>query len=315
MYDIVGIGELLIDFTPFNKDDITGFSENPGGAPCNMLIMAQNLGSKTAFIGKVGNDQFGKRLGQVLIDHHIETKGLVYSEVYPTTLAFVHLNKSGERSFSFYRKGCADVMLEFDEVDQGLLEHAKAVHFGSLSFTDEPSRSTVEKVIRKAKADGKLITYDPNYRPLLWNTVEEAIDGMKKGLKYADVIKVSDEEAALLTGTDDIEKAGSILLEEGVKLVCITLGGEGSYFAFGKGAGYVEGYSANVVDTTGAGDSFFGAVVHQIVQKNCKIDELEIDEVVSILNKANCAASLCIEGYGGIPSIPTEIQIKNRMIK
>lgn len=313
MYDIVGIGELLIDFTPIDSGGIKGFSENPGGAPCNMLTMAQNLGSKTAFIGKVGSDQFGKRLGQVLIDHKIETKGLVFSDEFPTTLAFVHLNKNGERSFSFYRKGCADVMLEYSDVDHSIINSGKAIHFGSLSFTDEPSRSTVERVIKSAKEAGKLITYDPNYRPLLWNSVEEAIEGMKKGLKYADVIKVSDEEAALLTGSDDIEEAGKILLNYGIKLVCITLGSDGSYFAYEKGAGYVKGFKANVVDTTGAGDSFFGAVVHEIVQKNCNINDLSVEEVKLILSKANCAASICVEGYGGIPSIPNSEDIKKRM--
>ncbi len=240
MYDILGIGELLIDFTPIKEKGVKGFVENPGGAPCNMLTMAQNLGAKTAFIGKVGNDQFGKRLGQVLREQGINTEGLLYSDKYPTTLAFVHLQDNGDRSFSFYRKGCADVMIEKEDIDFDLIHRSKAVHFGSLSFTDEPSKSTVEGVISLAK-DKETHNIRPNYRPLLWSSEEEAIAGMKIGLKYADVIKVSEEEAALLTGTENIVDAAQLLMEQGVQLVCVTLGDAGSYFAHQNYAGYVKG--------------------------------------------------------------------------
>ena len=184
MIDILGIGELLIDFTPVKTEEGQFFKQNPGGAPCNMLTMAQKLGSSTAFIGKVGNDQFGKTLEKTLKDHNINIEGLVLSDEYNTTLAFVHLTESGDRSFSFYRKGCADVMLTKEDVDYRLIDQSKAVHFGSLSFTDEPSKSTVEDVIKYAKSNGKLISYDPNYRPALWTSKEEAINGMKIGLKY-----------------------------------------------------------------------------------------------------------------------------------
>jgi len=313
MYDILGIGELLIDFTPIKEKGVKGFVENPGGAPCNMLTMAQNLGAKTAFIGKVGNDQFGKRLGQVLTEQGINTEGLLYSEKYPTTLAFVHLQDNGDRSFSFYRKGCADVMIEKDDINFELINKSKVVHFGSLSFTDEPSKSTIETVISLAKERGKLITYDPNYRPLLWSSEEAAISGMKIGLKYADVIKVSEEEAALLTGTENIVDAAQLLMEQGVQLVCVTLGEAGSYFAHQNYAGYVKGFKSRVVDTTGAGDSFFGAVVQGILQRQCNLKDLTVDDLTSILRKANCAASLCIEGYGGIPAIPTLDKVNERL--
>lgn len=313
MYDIVAIGELLVDFTPIKEKNIKAFAENPGGAPCNMLTMAQKLGAKTAFIGQVGNDQFGKRLGEVLEDQGIETKGLIYSDKYPTTLAFVHLTDDGDRSFSFYRKNCADVMLEEEDIDWTLIEDTRALHFGSLSFTDEPSTSTVMKVIQTAKKKGKIITYDPNYRPLLWDTKDDALKGMKKGLKYADIIKVSDEEALLLTGKEKIEEAAMSLYEEGIKLVCVTLGGKGAYFVHNKGQGYVEGYKSKVVDTTGAGDTFFGAMVYQILETKKLVEELTLEEICDMLKQANAAASLCVENYGGILAMPDKSAVLERM--
>ncbi len=319
MIDILAIGELLVDFTPIESSEIKGFVENPGGAPCNMLTMAQNLGSRTAFIGQVGNDDFGKRLGKVLTAQGIETKGLIYSSEYPTTLAFVHLGNDGERSFSFYRKGCADVMLKSSDIDYSLVQNSRCVHFGSLSFTDEPSRSTVLKVLERARKEGSLITYDPNYRPLLWDSLESAVMGMKLGLEFADILKVSDEEAVLLTGHTDLELAARALLEYGIKLVCITLGPKGCYYIKNTNEGivdgYVSGYDATAIDTTGAGDSFFGAVVSQVLNEDGSIESISKKAIEKILGKANCAASLCIESYGGIPAIPTQNMVEERYNK
>lgn len=313
MFDIVAVGELLIDFTIIKNEQGVFYKENPGGAPCNMLAMAQKLGSKTAFIGKVGKDQFGIRLGNVLKAEGIDTAGLIYSEDYNTTLAFVHLDEAGDRRFSFYRKGCADVMLERSEIDYKLLDETRALHFGSLSFTDEPSRSTVLDMVEYAKGKGKLITYDPNYRPALWKSEEAAIQGMSLGIAYADIIKVSEEEAVLLTGESEVCKAAEHLFHQGMKLVCITLGEKGSFYYHRNGHGLVSGYQSKVVDTTGAGDIFFGATVHQLLQKNCEIDELSPKELSEIFSFSNAAASVCIENYGGIPSIPSKEDIQKRL--
>lgn len=314
MFDIVAVGELLIDFTPVRNEYGTFFKENPGGAPCNMLTMAQKLGSKTAFIGKVGKDQFGIRLGNVLKAQGIDVAGLVYSKDYNTTLAFVHLDEKGDRSFSFYRKGCADVMLEKCEVDYELLDRTRTLHFGSLSFTDEPSRFTVIDMVEYAKRKGKLITYDPNYRPALWKSEEGAVNGMRIGVAYADIIKVSEEEAVLLTGEEDMLRAGKCLYDKGIKLVCVTLGEEGSFYYHRSGNGIVEGYKSKVIDTTGAGDAFFGAAVHQILQRDCDINELTAKDLNEILNFSNAAASICIESFGGIPSIPSKEDILRRLL-
>lgn len=311
MFDIIAVGELLVDFTPVKNEQGVFFKENPGGAPCNMLTMAQKLGSKTAFIGKVGKDQFGVHLGNVLKAQGIDISGLVYSEEYNTTLAFVHLDEGGERSFSFYRNGCADVMLEKSEVDYGIVDRARAVHFGSLSFTNEPGRSTVLDILEYAKAKGKLITYDPNYRPALWKSEAAAVEGMRTGLGYADIVKVSEEEAVLLTGEDDFRKAAESLYKNGAKLICVTLGEKGSFYYHEKGHGTVGGYSSKVVDTTGAGDAFFGATVHQVLREKA-ISELTAENLKDIFSFSNAAASLCIENYGGIPSVPSLEAVQKR---
>lgn len=314
MFDIIAVGELLVDFTPVKNEYGLFFKENPGGAPCNMLTMAQKLGSKTAFVGKVGKDQFGINLGNVLKAQGIDISGLVYSQEYNTTLAFVHLDEGGDRSFSFYRRGCADIMLEKSEVDYALLDNTRALHFGSLSFTDEPSKSTVLDMVEYAKKKGKLISYDPNYRPALWASEAAAVAGMRTGVRYADIIKVSEEEAVLLTGENDFYKAAESLYNEGIKLVCVTLGEKGAFYYHKNGQGIVNGYKGRVVDTTGAGDTFFGAVVHKVLQKNCDIEDLTVEELKDIFSFSNAAASLCIENYGGIPSIPSKEDILERQM-
>lgn len=313
MFDIVAVGELLIDFTPKKFGEESAFVPNPGGAPCNFLTMASHLGAKTAFIGKVGNDAFGKQLKGVIDAEGVDTRNLILSDEVNTTLAFVHLDPSGDRSFSFYRKGCADVNLKNDEVDYDIIDGAKAVHFGSLSFTDEPSRTTVHEILSFAKDKGKIISYDPNFRPALWESEEEAIKHMLSGFDYANVIKVSDEEAILLTGENDFEKACEKLMTDSTKLICVTLGGEGVYYYHKDGSGIVPGFKSNVVDTTGAGDTFFGATIGQLILKEIDLDHIDNDKLEELLKFSNAAASICIEGYGGIPSIPSVESVNERV--
>ncbi|GAU77869.1 carbohydrate kinase [Fusibacter sp. 3D3] len=310
MYDIIAVGELLIDFTPAPDQH---FKANPGGAPCNFLTMAQNLGSKTAFIGKVGTDAFGNTLKDVLVNQGIDVEGLIQDSRFGTTLAFVHLTTEGDRSFSFYRKGCADVMLYRADVDFAKIDLTKAFHFGSLSFTDEPSRSTVLEMLDYAKQKNKIITYDPNYRPALWDDNASAIEYMKKGMTYADIVKVSDEELELISGIRDITLGCKKLHDMGVKMIFVTLGAKGSFYSYEKGSGYVEGIKVNVVDTTGAGDTFFGATVHQILELGCAIEEIDSEKLKAILKVSNTAAAICIEGFGGIPSIPTKEMLMEKL--
>lgn len=310
MYDIIAVGELLIDFTPAPDQH---FKANPGGAPCNFLTMAQNLGSKTAFIGKVGTDAFGNSLKEVLLNQGIDVNGLIQDSRFGTTLAFVHLTPEGDRSFSFYRKGCADVMLYREDVDFDKIDQTKALHFGSLSFTDEPSRSTVLAMLDYAKGKNKIITYDPNYRPALWEDHALAIEYMKKGMKYADIVKVSDEELELISGTKDMLLACKTLHDIGVKMIFVTLGDKGSFYSYIKGSGTVEGIKVKVVDTTGAGDTFFGATVHQILALGSPIEQIDSKQIETILKVSNTAAAICIEGFGGIPSIPSKEVLMARL--
>ncbi len=303
----------MIDFTPDTRAEGMFFKQNAGGAPCNMLTMAQLLGTTTAFIGKAGEDQFGHFLKKTLEGHQVDTRGFILTKEVPTTLAFVHLEESGERDFSFYRRGCADVMLTSEEVDYDLISEGRALHFGSLSFTQEPARGAVLKAVEFAKSLGHLITYDPNYRPPLWPSEAEAVEAMRLGLKYADVVKVSEEEAVLLTGETDLEMAANALRQEGITLVCITLGQEGSFFSHPSGSGKVPVFKADVVDTTGAGDAFFGSLIHQILQSGKAVGQLNADEIRGFLRFSNAVASLCIEGLGGIPSLPTSERVLERL--
>lgn len=309
MVRLLAVGELLIDFTPTSVNGQKGFIQNPGGAPCNMLAMAQAMGVQTAFVGKVGNDQFGLHLKETLEAKSVDTRNLILSEDFNTTLAFVHLTPEGDRSFSFYRKGCADVNLTEADVDWNLLDSVDWVHFGSLSFTDDPSKTTVLKILERAKSLNKRISYDPNFRPALWPSDQAAVAGMKLGLSYANYLKVSDEEALLITGQENIESAAESLYERGIELVCVTLGAKGVYYHHTSGKGYVTGFESQVKDTTGAGDAFFGAAIAQLLQVKKPLDQVHLE---TILKKANAAASLVVEGYGGIPAIPSLKAVEDR---
>lgn len=309
MYDIIAIGELLMDMTPVRHEEGISFLPNPGGAPCNFLAMAQKMGAKTAFIGKVGADQFGKTLKETVKSVGIDTKGLIMDPKTPTTLAFVHLTEAGDRSFSFYRKGCADVSLKLEEVDMAMIEEAKVFYFGSLALTDEPIKTTAVAMVKKAHELGKLICYDPNYRPLLWESEGAAVEGMKMGLDYADVLKVSDEEALLLTGKSSLESAARELGGKGIALVCVTCGEMGTLAYFKEELIEVPSIKVKVVDTTGAGDAFFGTLMQQIACSEKTLEALGINEVKDMIKIANIAAGLCVEGYGAIPALPSRERV------
>ncbi len=303
--DLVAVGELLVDMTPSCGPDGPCFQPNPGGAPCNFLAMAQKMGARTAFIGKVGSDQFGRMLRRTIEDIGIDASALIMDSSLPTTLAFVHLDESGERSFSFYRKFCADVGLELREVDLSILKRTRAFYFGSLAFTDEPLRSVAKALLHEAKKQNVLVCYDPNYRPLLWPSMESAIEHMRYGLQYADVLKVSEEEAQLLTGETSLEEAAKSLASHGIELVCITLGDKGVLARFQDATISVPAKKVRAVDTTGAGDAFFGTLMQQIACSQKALDGLSPDELTLMLRTANTAAALCVQARGAIPALPS----------
>ncbi len=312
-YDISTLGECLIDCVPegVNESGVPIFSANPGGAPANLLAMFSVLGGKTAFIGKVGDDGFGRSLCQNLKKAGIDYSGLIADKNYNTTLAMVHLSDSGDRSFSFYRKGCADIMLSFEEIDSSILTSSQIFHFGSVSLTDEPARSATLKAALFAKQNGAIISYDPNFRPLLWDDIEDAKRLMRQGAAIADIIKVSDGELELITGETDYLKGAEKLMLSGASLVFVTLGADGAFYCNKNANGLLKAYDVAVVDTTGSGDAFFGAVLWKLKDKDLsKISKLSAAELEEITAFGNAAGSLTATKKGAIPAMPTLSDIK-----
>ncbi|MDR0877944.1 MAG: carbohydrate kinase [Treponema sp.] len=306
-YDVTALGELLIDFTPsgINDQGMNLFARNPGGAPANVLAMNNRLGGKTAFIGKVGKDAFGAFLQRTLQESGVDTGGLVFDAEVPTTLAFVLLDEKGDRSFSFYRNPGADLMLTAAETNRELIAAAGIFHFGAVSLTGEPCRSAVYAAAEYAKSLGKIISYDPNYRPLLWKSEAEAKAEMAKPLVLADILKVSEEEMALLTGETGPEKGAALLAKEGPAIVLVSLGAKGAFCFCADGLARVSAYDVKTIDTTGAGDAFFGAVHYRLRGKTKEqVRSISKEELADIVDFANAAGSLTTTKKGAIPAMP-----------
>lgn len=298
-YDITALGEALIDFVPV-KDQRFVFEANPGGAPANLICVPAKYGMKTAFIGKVGDDMFGRRLISTLDGQGVDTSGIIADPEVFTTLAFVELDEACRPSFTFSRKPGADTMLRPEELPEDILKNTRLLHFGGLSLTDEPSRSAVAAAIRTARSAGAVITFDANYRPDVWADEKTAREQILHGIKEADIVKLSREELSFL-GVEPME----LLHTYSSHFIFITMGGEGSLYVGRDGEGYVQSVCpAEVVDTTGAGDIFFGAALYQLLNIDRPLTELAHDELVSILRFANEKAAASLSCRGGIPSIP-----------
>ena len=312
MIDVVALGELLIDFTCVSKDadGYPTMAAHPGGAPANFLAALTKFGAKTALLGKVGTDAFGKLLTQTLEAAGIGTDGLLADDNVFTTLAFVTLDEHGDREFSFSRKPGADTCITFAELDLALIDQAKVFHFGTLSLTDEPARSATCQAVRYAKEQGKLITYDPNLRKPLWRDLEEAKKQMLWGLEQADVVKISDEEVQFLFGMDVEAGAQHILDTFGTKLVFVTCGADGCLFKNRAACGKVPSLEGiKVVDTTGAGDIFGGSAVWKLLQLEKAPEQLNETELREVVRFACTAAGLSTTKPGGISSVPAYEQV------
>ncbi len=312
MKDIVSLGELLIDFTPSGQQDGQQiYMQNPGGAPANVAVAASNFGMDTAYLGKVGDDTFGRYLAGVLENRGVDVSGMKYSQDVHTTLAFVHLFPNGDRDFSFYRKPGADIMYSTDDLDVDMIKNARVFHFGAVSLTDDPMRTATLEAIKLAKLAGVAVSYDPNYRAPLWNSADEAKEYMLKGLEYADILKISDNEVQFLFGDMDMEEAARMLVKRGVKLAFVTMGADGAAFACSEGSGMEPGFAAKAVDATGAGDCFTAGVLTAYIRSGMKPPSAcGLREFVRF---ANAAASVCVEKKGGIPSMPTLAQVEERL--
>lgn len=315
MLDVVALGELLIDFTCISTDSegYPTMAAHPGGAPANFLAALSKFGAKTALLGKVGTDAFGKMLTATLNNAGIETRGLVAANDVFTTLAFVTLDETGNREFSFSRKPGADTCLTYEELDLSLIDEAKVFHFGTLSLTGEPARSTTYKVVDYAKGKGKLITYDPNLRKPLWNNLDTAKEQLIWGLTKADVVKISDEEVEFLFGLGVEDGADYILKNYNVKLVFVTCGADGCYFKNAVASGMVPSLrDIKVIDTTGAGDIFGGSAVWKLLQLGASPEALTEAELRDVVRFACTSAGLSTAKAGGISSVPDYQQVMER---
>lgn len=305
MFDITALGEILIDFTPMPSCGETKiYTQNAGGAPANVLATIAKYGGSAAFIGKVGNDMFGRFLVGKLKDLNIDTSGTVIDDLHNTTLAFVNLSDDGEREFSFYRNFGADIFLSEKDIRDDIISSSKIFHFGSLSLTAEPVRSATDYAIRKAKENGCIISFDPNYRALLWNSKSTAVQTITHYIKYADIMKVSAEEAAMISGEKDMGKAAQILMDYGLKILLITNGEKGVTYQCREGIGFVSSIKVKPVDTTGAGDIFLGTFLYEFIKSGISLDDVMIENMEQYIGMAVRTAGLSTTVKGAIPSIP-----------
>lgn len=317
-FDVTALGELLIDFT---ENGISGqgnpmLEANPGGAPCNVLAMLQKLGKKTSFIGKVGNDQFGRMLKETIEQAGIDSGNLIMDEEVHTTLAFVHTMAGGDRDFSFYRNPGADMMLKPEDVQKERIETSKVFHFGTLSSTHETCKEATRYALQCAKDAGILISFDPNLREPLWGDLADAKREIAYGLSLADVVKISDNEVVFMTGEEDYEKAAQILKEQyQIPLLFVTLGRDGSRAYYHDTRVEVPGFiQENTIETTGAGDTFTGCVLSKILEIG-GIECLTEEQLADMLTFANAGASLITTRRGALKVMPEEQEILDFLAK
>lgn len=311
-FDVIALGELLIDMTDngVSGQGNTLFEANPGGAPCNVLAMLTKLGYRTGFIGKVGEDLFGRKLKSVLEEVGIDTSNLCVDSDCRTTLAFVETKEDGDRDFSFYRNPGADMQLRKDDIHVELLEQTRLFHFGTLSMTHEEVREATKFAVEYAKKQGALISFDPNIREPLWSSMDLAREQVEYGLSMCDILKISDNEIVWLTGEENYSDGVAKLKEKyDIPLILVSMGKEGSR-AYYKGImvekpAFVQ---PNTIETTGAGDTFMGCVLHKVLQAG--LDNLTEEQLGEMLVFANAAASLITTRKGALRVMPEESEVR-----
>lgn len=306
-FDVVALGELLVDFTRNGLSDQGNplFEANPGGAPANVLAMLQKLGKKTAFIGKVGQDGFGNLLADTVREAGVDVRALVRDAEIPTTLAIVNTFPNGDRDFSFYRKPGADLLLREEELDEELLRGCRIFHFGTLSLTDEPCRSATIRALNIAREAGAIISFDPNWRPPLWSSEDAAREQISWGLGQCDVLKIADNELLFMTGEEDFDRGAAILKEQypNIRLLNVTAGGDGSHSYYGGMQVFEPACSlGGVIETTGAGDTFCACVLNYVLDHG--LDGLTESNLQEMLRFANTAAYIVTTRKGAIRSMP-----------
>lgn len=311
IFDVTALGELLIDFTE-NGESSQGnplMEANPGGAPCNVLAMLQKLGKKTAFIGKVGADMFGNQLKKAVEEVGIDTRNLIMDKKHHTTLAFVHTYPDGDRDFSFYRDPGADMMLTKEEVQKELIQSSRIFHFGTLSSTHEGVREATRHAIELAKEAGCIITFDPNLRPPLWGSLEDARKEIEYGMTKCDVLKISDNEVEFLFDTTDYDKGAALIREKyNIPLVLITMGKDGSRAYYKDMRVEVAPFlQENTIETTGAGDTFCASSLNYVLEHG--LEDLTEENLKELLTFANAAASLITTRKGALRVMPSKEEV------
>lgn len=345
MPDVITMGEALIDFVPQQVDcfleEVSDFHRAPGGAPANVAVGLARLGVNTGFMGKVGNDAFGRFLQRTLAENEVDTSQLVLTEEAMTTLAFVSLRSDGERDFAFYRKPGADMLYRTEEVDFNYLTGAKIFHFGSISLIVDPAKTTTLELVKYARDNGIMVSFDPNIRSPLWDSLDQAVRTIKETIPLADMVKVNEEELEILTDVkldvqnmdearEQLKDACREIYEEGPELVVVTLGNQGSFYYSNTGSGYVPGFKVKAIDTTGAGDGFVAAVLSKLSalitstindsslssntanyntagsnSSGCSwLGKISSEELEEILTFANKVGAITTTRHGGIPSLP-----------
>ena len=310
-FDVVRLGELLIDFTENGISDQGNqlFEANPGGAPCNVLAMLTKLGKKTAFIGKVGNDMFGRRLKDSLEEVGIDTRNLVMDEEVHTTLAFVHTFEDGDRDFSFYRNPGADMMLTKEEVQDELIKSSRIFHFGTLSSTHEGVREATRHAIQVAKENGLIVTFDPNLREPLWKNLDDAKAEIEYGMSQCDVLKISDNEVEFMTGTNDYTAGVAKIRERfDIPLILVTMGKEGSRAYYdGRIVEAAPFLQENTIETTGAGDTFCASILNYVLEHG--LENLTDEQLLEMITFANAGASLITTRKGALRVMPEKQEV------
>lgn len=309
-YGVIALGELLIDFTMNGQSEQGNnmFEACPGGAPCNVLALLNKMGKKTAFIGKVGKDQFGALLRDTITEAGIDASNLMVDENVNTTLAFVHTFPDGDREFSFYRNPGADMMLTADEVNPEVVKDTKVFHFGTLSMTHEGVREATKKAVETAKANGCLVSFDPNLRPPLWSSLDLAKEQMEYGFGKCDILKISDNEIQFVSGKEDYDEGIAYLQETyNIPLILLTMGKDGSR-AYYKGMRVERpGFSVKAIETTGAGDTFCGSSLNYLVDHD--FENLTEEQLGEMLTFANAAAALVTTKKGAIKAMPVKEEV------
>lgn len=303
MKGVLTLGEVLIDFIPI--DDNMTYRKNPGGAPANVAAGVSRLGGKSGFIGKVGDDALGRYLKNVLDDFNVSTENMIFTKEAHTGIVLVTLDENGERSFEFYVNPSADSLLKEDEIKEEMFKGYGILHFGTISMINECSKRATIKAVQIAKEKGMYISFDPNLRLNLWESEEKAKNTVFEMLKYVDILKVSDEEIIFLTGKSEIEEGLKDLINYGMKLILVTLGKEGVLLSYKGEIEKVEGFKAEVVDTTGAGDAFVSGMLYSIASCGKNFEDITLDDIKYFAKIANVCGACAVSKKGAMSALPT----------